>query len=159
MAYAIISYVIRSPFCGTFVFWRDSVAVTHNFSVAIRTRDPFFLHVRTVFKRTPGLNLQTRGPSEDLTFSARARKSPPNALPFQLVAVNSTIFGTSKSLLLKYSAHEAFPSTKQQLFFSRLKSGTSKYRFPPSSLRRLLPFVFDHLPLFYSRHCCLRYLP
>ena len=116
--------------------------------------------MRVVCKSTPRSSLRTRGPSRDLIFSARARGRPPNVQPFLLVTVNSASLelGTLDVLLLKYYARWAFPSTKQLLFPSRLKPGTSKHCLPPSSLRRVLPFVFAPLPLLPLRHCCLMYL-
>ena len=101
--------------------------------------------------------MRTHSPTRDLIFSARARGRPPNVQPFQRGTVNSASLelGTSEASLQKCSARPAFSITAQLLFPSRLDTGTSKYRPPPSSSRRLRPFVFAPLPLHPLRHCCL----
>ena len=129
-------------------------------SVAIRIRDPSFSARKRCLQENVKIepaDTQSK-PGHDI-FGTCGEGRPPNALPFQLVIVNSAILGTTEALSLKHSARQASWYTKQLLFPSRLEPKLSKYRLPPSSLRHLLPFVFAPLPLLCLRHCCLRYLP
>ena len=161
VAFAIISAVIRFPFRGAFVILAGFGCGTSDI-LRIRSRDPSFFARARGSQEYAGIEpADTRSEPGPYIFGRCVRTSAKCSTVSAGVTINSASLelGTSEASQLKYSARPAFPITAQLLFPSRLEPGTSKYRFPPSSSRRLRPFVFVPLPLLPVRHCCLRYLP